>query len=86
MRLAILAGLAAVALSAPAFAQNVVQGEDKTVFKKKTMIDFSDVTLEGELKKPEGQYGLVRGRTDFDSLIKRRMHFTQELEKSTDQL
>ena len=81
--------LAAVvfALSAtPALAQNVVQGEDTTVFKKKTMIDFSDVTLEGELTKPEGQYGLSRGKTKFNSLIKLRRHFQGEMQKSVEQL
>lgn len=70
----------------PAFAQTVVQGQDSTVFKKKTMLDFSDVTLEGELTKPEGQYGLSRGKTKFKSLIKLRRHFQGEMQKSVEQL
>lgn len=72
--------------SSPAVAQNVVKGEDSTVFKKKTTIDFSDVTLEGELTKPEGAYGLARGKTKFNSLIKLRTHFQPELQKSVEQL
>lgn len=81
-----LATLVFALAATPALAQNVVQGEDTTVFKKKTMIDFSDVTLEGELTKPEGQYGLSRGKTKFNSLIKLRRHFQGELQKSVEQL
>ncbi|MFT3836324.1 MAG: hypothetical protein QM723_04935 [Myxococcaceae bacterium] len=58
--------LATLALSmvigAPAFAQgkvNVVQEADKTVFRKKTVIDFTDVAVEGELTKPEGSYAIL---------------------------
>ena len=80
--------VAALALAAPVVqaADNVVREADKTVFKKKTVIDFSDVTLEGDLAKPEGQYGLSRGKTKFNSLIKYRLHFNGELQKSQDQL
>lgn len=84
--LSLLVALAMFAVPVSAHAQNVVQGEDKTVFKKKTVIDFSDVTLEGELSKPEGSYGLSRSRTKFDSLIKLRTSFAPELQKSTEQL
>lgn len=70
----------------PALAQEVIRGEDTTVFKKKTLLDFGDVTLEGELTKPEGQYGLSRGKTKFKSLIKLRRHFLTEMQKSVEQL
>lgn len=87
MRIGFLLVFAVLAVSAaPVRAQNVVQGKDISVFKKKTVIDFSDVTLEGELTKPEGAYGLSRGKTRFNTLIKLRTHFTPELNKSTDQL
>ncbi len=89
MRLAMIMGVAAMLLGSAARAdedKTVVHGEDTTVFKKKTTIDFSDVTLEGELTKPEGQYGLARGKTKFNSLIKLRANFTPELQTSVDQL
>lgn len=81
-------GLVLALLASPvtAFAQDTVQGEDKTVFKKKTTIDFSDVTLEGELTKPEGAYGLVRTKTRFKSLINPRTTFNPELKKSAEAL
>jgi len=64
----------------------VVQEADKTVYKKKTVIDFNDVTLEGELTKPEGSYLLNKKRTRFGSLINLRNDFLPELQKSVDNL
>jgi hypothetical protein len=75
-----------VAMGSVSVQAETVQEADKTVFKKRTTIDFSDVTLEGELTKPEGQYGLSRSKTKFRSLIKLRTSFNPELQKSVDQL
>jgi len=74
-------------LAVPAFAQDkVIQEADKTVFRKKTVIDFTDVAVEGELTKPEGTYALSRKKTQFRSLIKVRENFVPELQKSVDNL
>ena len=72
--------------SAHAQEDKVVQETDKTVFKKKTIIDFSDVTIQGELTKPEGSYVLNRKKTSFKSLLKIRANFLPELINSTDNL
>ncbi|MCP3144466.1 hypothetical protein [Pyxidicoccus xibeiensis] len=64
----------------------VIQEEDRTVYRKKTVIDFTDVAVEGELTKPEGSYVLHRKKTDFQSLIKVRENFDPELQKSVDDL
>ncbi len=64
----------------------IVQEEDKVVVRKRTVIDFSDVTVEGELTKPEGSYLLNRNKTRFQSLIKLRKDFNPELQKSADNL
>ncbi len=72
-----------------AFAQNtekVIQQEDRTVFRKNTTIDFSDVAVEGELTKPEGSYSVSKKKTRFDSLIKVRDNFNPELQKSVENL
>ena len=69
-----------------AYAQDVIQEQDKTVFKKKTIIDFSDVTIQGELTKPEGSYLLNRKKTKFNSLLKIRGNFLPELFNSIDNL
>jgi len=78
----------ASAISLPAFAQEdkVIQEEDRTVYRKKTVIDFTDVAVEGELTKPEGSYALSKKKTRFDSLIKVRDNFNPELQKSVDNL
>jgi hypothetical protein len=83
--------VAAVLWAGPALAQDkdevkVIQEEDKTVYRKKTVIDFTDVAVEGELTKPEGSYVLNRKKTDFQSLIKVRDNFNPELQKSVDNL
>lgn len=92
-RKSLIGGLAFVVLAgtfaAPALAQDddkIVHESDKTVYKKKTVIDFNDVTLEGDLTKPEGSYILNRRATKFGSLIKLRDNFNPELQKSVDNL
>ena len=64
----------------------VVQEPDKVVVRKRTVIDFNDVTVEGELTRPEGSYLLNRTRTRFPSLIRLRDNFNPELQKSADNL
>ena len=81
--------LGVFALAAPVLAQgkvNVVQEADKTVFRKKTVIDFTDVAVEGDLTKPEGSYAISKKKTSFKSLIKVRDNFVPELQKSVDNL
>ena len=77
-------------LALPAIAeetkQKVVQEADKVVVRKRTVIDFNDVTVEGELTRPEGSYVLDRNRTRFRSLIRLRDNFNPELQKSADNL
>jgi hypothetical protein len=64
----------------PAFAQGT------PVYRQETVIDFSDVALEGELRRPDGAYLLVRKRAEFASLIRLREHFLNELQTSVDNL
>jgi len=66
--------------------ETVIQEADKVVYKKKTVVDFNDVTLEGELTKPEGAYNMSRKKTSFTSLINMRDNFLPELQKSVDNL
>lgn len=79
-------------LSLPALAAEekpgvkVIQEADRVVVRKRTVIDFNDVTVEGELTKPEGSYVLNRSRTRFRSLVRLRDNFNPELQKSADNL
>ena len=83
-------GVAMISMAAaPSWAQegdSVVQEDDKVSYKKKTVIDFSDVTIQGELTKPVGSYLLQRRRTIFRTLLKVRGDFLPELFNSTDNL
>lgn len=86
-RLIAAVSLVVVTVSAPAFAEEkVIREADRTVFRKKTVIDFTDVAVEGELTKPEGSYSLVKTKTAFKSLIKVRGDFNRELQQSVDNL
>lgn len=88
MKKLFLGAVLALGLTQGAFAQEekVVQESDKVTYKKKTIIDFSDVTIQGELTKPEGSYVLNRKKTAFKSLLKIRANFLPELFNSTDNL
>jgi hypothetical protein len=66
--------------------EKVVREQDKTVFRKKTVIDFTDVAVEGELTKPEGSYSVSKKKTTFKTLIRVRDNFNPELQKSVDNL
>ena len=86
LALALLAAPAVAAEDPPKKGVTVIQEADKVVVRKRTVIDFNDVTVEGELTKPEGSYLLNRGKTRFKSLIKLRDNFNPELQKSADNL
>ena len=68
------------------YAQDVVQEEDKITYKKKTSIDFSDKTIEGELVKPEGAFVGVRKDIKFKNFIKVRANFRDKLAESADNI
>ena len=72
--------------SAPALAQDTVQEADRTIYKKKTSIDFSDVNISGELTKPEGAYVGVRKNVKFKNFIKVRQNFRPEIFASADNI
>jgi len=76
-----------MAVAAPSFAEDkVIREADRVVTRKKTVIDFTDVAVEGELTKPEGSYSVSKKKTTFRTLIKVRDNFNPELQKSVDNL
>ncbi len=64
----------------------LAQGGDTVAYKKRTVIDFTDVTIEGELTKPEGSYIVNRKFSKFSSLIKLRENYVFELLSSAGDL
>ena len=64
----------------------VVREKDRTVYRKRSVVDFNDVSVEGELTRPQGSYVLDRQKAGFPSRIKLRANFQPELQKSVDNL
>ena len=60
--------------------------EPKVVYKAKTEIDFEGVEVEGELVRPQGSLILDRKRAQFNSMIKLRIDFDDEMDKSVDEI
>jgi hypothetical protein len=83
--IAMIGALAASAAEKPNEVK-VVQQPDKVIVRKRTVVDFGDVTVQGELIKPEGSYVLNRNKTRFESLIQLRDNFDAELRTSADNL
>ena len=73
-------------LVSPAAHAQEVGANDKVVYKKRTLVDFSDVSIQGELRKPEGDFYGSRKRTRFQKLIRVRPNFVPEILSSTDNL
>ena len=60
--------------------------EPKVVYKEKTEIDFEGVEVQGELVRPQGSLILDRKRAQFNSMIKLRIDFDDEMDKSVDEI
>ncbi len=55
---------------------------EEVVYKKHTVVDFGDDTVEGDLSKPDGQYLESRKRLRYQRLIKVRENFRPEILQS----
>lgn len=78
--------LTVILMTANVLAQEATQEADRVSYKKRTVVDFSDVTIEGELTKPEGSYLVNRKKTRFRNLIEVRAHFRTELNRTVNAL
>ena len=81
-----IAGLLTISgLALPASAEEeAIREPDRTIVKKRTVIDFSEVAVEGELVKPEGSYSVSKRKTTFRTLIRVRDNFAPELRRSAE--
>lgn len=63
------------------------QGASPSVkYKKKTVYDFDDDVVEGELQRPDGEYIDTRRKAKHSSLIKIRENFIPEMLKSAENI
>ena len=71
----------------PAIAQEAGGGAGGGVqYKQKTVYDFDDDVVEGDLVRPDGEFTEVRSKAKHSSLIKIREHFIPEMLKSAEDI
>lgn len=58
----------------------------KVEYEKKTVINFEDDTIEGDLKRPDGEYVEARKRVDHSNLIKIRDSWRDKVMQSSGDL
>jgi hypothetical protein len=79
--------VAAVLAAGSARAQDEgINVENGVSYQRKTVINFEDDTIEGDLKTPDGQYLTVKKRLRHKSLIRIRKDFRREVLSSVGDL
>ncbi len=58
----------------------------KVQYEKKTVINFEDDTIQGDLTRPDGEYLDARKRVNHSNLIKIREEFRDEVLESVGEL
>jgi hypothetical protein len=61
-------------------------GEGKVEYQKKTVINFEEDTIEGDLKRPDGEYVEARKKVDHSNLIKLRENWHEKVMQSSGDL
>jgi hypothetical protein len=91
---ALFGGIALAAAPGTAFAQAKAEapaaaapaagggGEDNVQYKAKTVYDFEDDTVEGDLQRPDGELVSSQKKAEHSSLIEIRKDFIPEMLKS----
>ena len=62
------------------------QGEARVEYEKKTVINFEDDTIEGDLTKPDGEYVEARKKVKHSNLIRVREDFQDKVMQSVGEL
>ncbi len=62
------------------------QPPPRVEYEKKTVINFEDDTIEGDLKRPDGEYVEARKRVDHSNLIKIRESWRDKVMQSSGDL
>jgi hypothetical protein len=83
--MALIALLSVLPLAAVA-QQPKAQPQPKVEYEKKTVINFEDDTIEGDLKRPDGEYVEARQKVDHSNLIKIREDWREKLMQASGDL
>jgi len=73
-------------VSGMAYADGVREEDPKVIYQERTEIDFEGVEVVGELVRPQGTLILDRKKAQFNSMIKLRTDFDDEIGKSVDEV
>jgi hypothetical protein len=75
-----------VAVPLLAAAQQKSDAQPKVEYEKKTVINFEDDTIEGDLKRPDGEYVEARQKVDHSNLIRIREDWKDKVMQSSGDL
>jgi predicted translin family RNA/ssDNA-binding protein len=78
--------LVALALPLAARAQSKKEAERKVEYEKKTVINFEDDTIQGDLTRPDGEYVEARKRVSHSNLIKIREDWRDKVKQASGDL
>lgn len=84
--LSMLAAASLIAIAAPAHAQKPDGAGGDVTYKSKTVYDFDDDVVEGDLVRPDGEFVDSRKAAKHSSLIKIRPDFIPEMLKSAEDI
>ena len=84
-RLALVALITILPLGAVA-QDKKAQPAPKIEYEKKTVINFEDDTIEGDLKRPDGEYVEARQKVEHSNLIKIREDWREKLMQASGDL
>ena len=74
--------LAALLVPMAALAQEKKQPEPRVEYEKKTVINFDDDTIQGDLTRPDGEYVEARKRVNHSNLIKIREDWKDKVKQA----
>ncbi len=69
-----------------AAAQEKAKPQPRIEYEKKTVINFEDDTIEGDLKRPDGEYVEARQKVDHSNLIRIREEWRDKVMQSSGDL
>ncbi len=75
-----------LSLPAGAMAQAEKKPEPTVQYEKKTVIDFEDDTIQGDLTRPDGEYVEARKRVSHSNLIQIRENWKEKVLQAPDDL
>jgi hypothetical protein len=66
----------------PALAQEKKAPEPRIEYEKKTVINFDDDTIQGDLTRPDGEYVEARKRVNHSNLIRIREDWREKVKQA----